>query len=119
MSTSGTGDGNTDRHRGFSLGGPANFADGVKAALTTVAIGLALVAPLISVPDNASAANKREIGSISASGFLFKVKFLKVWVCWSGGGVLAIVGGRGVAKWMHVVRHTAIIPYAAVFTCRG
>lgn len=53
--------------------GPGRFAQGVKAALTSAAIGLALAGPMLSLPGSAGAAGKRTVGEISASGLVFKV----------------------------------------------
>lgn len=56
--------------------GPRRFAQGVKTALTSAAIGLALVGPMLSLPTPASASGKRAVGEISASGLVFKVSYL-------------------------------------------
>ena len=57
-------------------GGIANrFAEGVKAAVTVAAIGLALAGPMVSFPGVAEAGGKRSVGEISASGLVFKVRF--------------------------------------------
>ena len=47
---------------------------GALAALGTAAMGLALVGPMVSLPEVAAAADKRTIGEISASGLFFKVR---------------------------------------------
>ncbi|CAM9386530.1 unnamed protein product [Ascophyllum nodosum] len=47
---------------------------GALAALGTAAMGLALVGPMVSLPEVAAAADKRTIGEISASGLFFKDK---------------------------------------------
>ncbi|CAN0190215.1 unnamed protein product [Pylaiella littoralis] len=54
--------------------GPGRFAQGVKAALTSAAIGLALAGPMLSLPGPAAALGKRAVGEISASGLVFKDK---------------------------------------------
>lgn len=64
---------------GMSQGGggaaPATgrFAQGVKAVLTSAAVGLALAGPMLSLPGSAGASDKRVVGEISASGLVFKV----------------------------------------------
>lgn len=54
-------------------GNTRSFADSVRAALTSAAIGLALAGPMVSLPGGAAAAGKRMVGEISASGLIFKV----------------------------------------------
>lgn len=52
------------------------FSQGVKAVLTSAAIGLALAGPMVSLPGSAGASDKRAVGEISASGLVFKVSDL-------------------------------------------
>lgn len=55
-------------------GGTGVFLEGVKTAVASAAIGIALAAPmLLSLPGVADAADKRMVGEISASGLVFKV----------------------------------------------
>lgn len=49
------------------------LAEGVRAAITTAALGLALAGPMLSFPGDANAVTKRMVGDISASGLVFKV----------------------------------------------
>lgn len=51
------------------------IVEGLKTALTSTAIGLALAGPLVSLPGTADAADKRVVGEISASGLVFKVRY--------------------------------------------
>lgn len=48
---------------------------GLKVALTSAAIGLTLVGPMLSLPGGAAASDKRVVGEISASGLVFKVSY--------------------------------------------
>lgn len=61
------------RGEGEAAPGIARFSQGVKAALTSAAIGLALAGPMVSLPGPAQASDKRTVGEISASGLVFKV----------------------------------------------
>lgn len=63
----------TPQGEGRSAPGAFKIAQGVKAALTSAAIGLALAGPMLSLPEPAAAADKRAVGEISASGLVFKV----------------------------------------------
>lgn len=54
-------------------GGTGVFSEGMKTAVASVAIGIALAAPMLSLPGVAGAADKRMVGEISASGLVFKV----------------------------------------------
>lgn len=49
------------------------FLEGVKKAVASAVIGIALAAPMLSLPGVAGAADKRMVGEISASGLVFKV----------------------------------------------
>lgn len=51
-----------------------NIEQGVRIALASTLVGLALVAPVLSSPSLTHAADRRQIGEISASGLLFKVR---------------------------------------------
>eukprot|EP00903_Cladosiphon_okamuranus_P018685 g17198.t1 len=59
---------------GEAASGIARFSHGVKAVLTSAAIGLTLAGPMVSLPGPAGASDKRAVGEISASGLVFKDK---------------------------------------------
>ncbi|CAM9389927.1 unnamed protein product [Ectocarpus sp. 6 AP-2014] len=66
--------GGEEGEKSGTASGTTRFARGVKAALTSAAIGLTLAGPMLSLPGTASAGDKRTVGEISASGLVFKDK---------------------------------------------